>query len=107
MYTLIFQSPRNRWKSETLLMPSTWDKGFIACIGFESHLMWEEAEEGAQQFYLLDLSGQHTPLNPQNCRYVNVLPRDGVKPGGETIHGCQEKDPGELEDVEYPLDDII
>lgn len=57
--------------------------------------------------YLLDLSGQHAPLDPQDGGDVDVLPRDRVEPGGEAVHCGQEQHPGELQDVEDPLDDII
>ena len=88
-----------------------WEEGF--CLsprgGLEpgSQNFGDSAKQGLEQGYLLDLSGQHAALDPQDSGDVDVLSGDGVEPRCETVHGCQKQDPGELQNIKDPLDDVV
>jgi len=76
-------------------------------LAFRTFVTRAEAKQGLEQGYLLDLSGQHAALDPQDSGDVEVLPGDGVEPRCETVHGCQKQDPGELQNIKDPLDDVV
>lgn len=57
--------------------------------------------------YLLDLPRQHTALNTQHSGDVDVLPAHVVHPVSEALHCGLEEHPGELNDVEHTLDDVV
>lgn len=64
-----------------------------------------DPEEGVSN--LFDLSGQHAALYTQHSGDVNVLPAHVVHPIGEAVHCGLKKLPGELYDVEHPLNNIV
>lgn len=51
--------------------------------------------------------GEHAALDAQDGGDVDVLLADGVEPGGEAVQQRQEEHPGELDDVEDSLQDVI
>lgn len=57
--------------------------------------------------YLFDLPGEHAALYTQHSGDVNVLSAHVIHPLGEALHSRLEEHPGELYDVEHPLDDVI
>lgn len=65
------------------------------------------ADQKEQRRYLLNLPGQHTALDPQHRGDIDVFSGDGIQPSCKTVQCCQEKDPSELQDIKYPLDDVI
>ena len=59
-------------------------------LAFRTIVTQAEVRQGHEQGYLLDLSGEHAALDPQDGGDVDVLPGDGVEPRCETVHGCQK-----------------
>lgn len=57
--------------------------------------------------HLFDLSGQHAALDTQHGGDVDVLPAHVVHPFSEAFHRRLEEHPGELDDVEDSLYDVI
>ena len=76
-------------------------------LAFRTIVTQAEVKQGHEQGYLLDLSGEHAALNPQDGGDVDVLPGDGVEPRCETVHGCQKQDPGELPNIKDPVDEVV
>lgn len=69
-----------------LLLPHAFGAGMYGPWGLGGSLKVARSKRN----YLLNLSGQHAPFNPQNCGYIDVFSWDGVEPSGETIHRGQE-----------------
>lgn len=65
------------------------------------------ADQKGWRHYLLNLPGEHAALDPEHGGDIDVFSGDGVKPSCETVQRCQEKDPSKLQDIKYPLDDVI
>lgn len=57
--------------------------------------------------HLLDLAGEHAPLDAQHGGDVDVLPAHVVHPLGEAVHGGLAQHQRELDDVEHALDDVV
>lgn len=56
---------------------------------------------------LFDLSGEHAALYAQHSGDVDVLSAHVVHPLGEAVHGGLKKLPGELDNVEHALENIV
>lgn len=76
-------------------------------LSFFTKLEMALADKKDWRCYLLNLPGQHTALDPEHSGDIDVLSGDGVQPSCETVQRCQEKDPSKLQDIKYPLDDVI
>jgi len=57
--------------------------------------------------YLFDLPRQHAAFDTQHCGDVDVLPAHVIHPVGEALYCRLEEHPGELDDVEHSLDDVV